>query len=165
MLRGCAGRQDLGNSWSTSTRYHQNQLLPCVFGCSEARDSLAHYVVCPRLKRLVSFTCEHLNLNDDFLRFWGAHASDVVPLKVVAGRPSIQVSSAGLAAIVVLRYVIVMPEQRSCLVCMLPPLWLGYTPNPLETTIRGRRTLNHHRPTSLRLRPLQRVTQLFPIRY
>ena len=54
----------LVNSWTTSYRYHEALLLPCVFGCSKrypkkvdetlTRDELAHYLVCPPLWRLVS---------------------------------------------------------------------------------------------------------------
>ena len=49
------------NGWVTSTRYHEQILLPCVFGCkmfhpihgSGYKDCLAHYLRCPLLWKLV----------------------------------------------------------------------------------------------------------------
>ena len=56
--------RSLVNSWTTSYRFHEAVLLPCVFGCSKVfpkkedsnfpRDELAHYLVCRPLWRLVS---------------------------------------------------------------------------------------------------------------
>ena len=56
--------RSLGNSWTTSYRFHEAVLLPFVFGCSLqypkkddatfSRDELAHYLVCKPLWRLVS---------------------------------------------------------------------------------------------------------------
>ena len=44
------------NSWSTTERYHEEQVLPCIFGCRQyrgceagAKDSLGHYLDCPIL--------------------------------------------------------------------------------------------------------------------
>ena len=34
-----------GNAWSTSERYHENLILPCIFGCG-GRDNLTHYSNC-----------------------------------------------------------------------------------------------------------------------
>ena len=51
------------NGWSTSSRYPEAVSLPCVFGCNCFHplikfhghwDSVAHYLSCPRLNRLVS---------------------------------------------------------------------------------------------------------------
>ena len=63
--------RSLVNSWTTSYRFHEAVLLPCVFGCSLqypkkedatfSRDELAHYLVCKPLWRLVSDI-----LNQDF---------------------------------------------------------------------------------------------------
>ena len=63
--------RNLVNSWTTSYRFHEAVLLPCVFGCSLqypekevatfSRDELAHYLVCKPLWRLVSDI-----LNQDF---------------------------------------------------------------------------------------------------
>ena len=47
---GVAVLRTIVNGWSTSHRLHTSDQRPCVFGCSEAVDSLHHYfVVCPRL--------------------------------------------------------------------------------------------------------------------
>ena len=37
------------NAWSTSSRLHSKPILPCLFGCTNARDSLDHCVTCPAL--------------------------------------------------------------------------------------------------------------------
>ena len=42
------------NAWTTSHRMHETPQLPCVFGCPDARDTLAHYLECPHLWVLVS---------------------------------------------------------------------------------------------------------------
>ena len=34
------------NSWATSYRYHEDPLLPCLFGCTGI-DDLSHYINCP----------------------------------------------------------------------------------------------------------------------
>ena len=36
------------NGWATSQRYHEDKLLPCVFGCEGAPASLPHYLCCIR---------------------------------------------------------------------------------------------------------------------
>ena len=43
-----------GNSWSTSYRYHEPKLFPCLFGCPSSPDKLAHYVTCPWLFKIIS---------------------------------------------------------------------------------------------------------------
>ena len=35
------------NSWGTSARMHERIRLPCLLGCQEAEDHMAHYVQCP----------------------------------------------------------------------------------------------------------------------
>ena len=35
------------NSWATSARMHEHTLLPCLFGCQDAQDEMAHYVQRP----------------------------------------------------------------------------------------------------------------------
>ena len=35
------------NAWCTTTRYHEAQIWPCIFGCRGCRDSLKHYCNCP----------------------------------------------------------------------------------------------------------------------
>ena len=50
------------NSWATSCRYHEKVILDCVFGCNNdhpllsdtvKKDELSHYLVCPRLWKIV----------------------------------------------------------------------------------------------------------------
>ena len=40
-----AALKSWANSWSTSERYHEDTILPCVFGCG-GRDTVAHYITC-----------------------------------------------------------------------------------------------------------------------
>ena len=53
----------VANSWTTSYRYHEHVLLDCVFGCHKMRplrkgathrDTLSHYLVCPRLWSMIN---------------------------------------------------------------------------------------------------------------
>jgi hypothetical protein len=37
------------NSWTTSDRMHGDHVLPCLFGCSDQKDILSHYLRCPTL--------------------------------------------------------------------------------------------------------------------
>ena len=37
------------NSWATSDRYQEPEVLPCLFGCTGEEDVLEHYLVCPIL--------------------------------------------------------------------------------------------------------------------
>ena len=37
------------NSWTTSYRYHEEVLHPCLLGCPGMKDDLAHYVNCPHI--------------------------------------------------------------------------------------------------------------------
>jgi hypothetical protein len=56
--------RSLVNSWTTSYRFHEPILLPCVFGCTHlgpfnrnhvsSRDELSHYLVCRPLWQIVS---------------------------------------------------------------------------------------------------------------
>ena len=41
------------NSWSTSTRYHEDPVPPCLFGCVNLPDSLQHYLACAPMNRIV----------------------------------------------------------------------------------------------------------------
>ena len=41
------------NSWATSTRFHSDIRLPCLFGCSGEEDRMSHYCMCPRLYYLM----------------------------------------------------------------------------------------------------------------
>ena len=41
------------NSWATSHRMHDPIRLPCLLGCQDGADSMAHYVQCPFLYYLL----------------------------------------------------------------------------------------------------------------
>ena len=41
------------NAWSTSRRYHEKCILPCLLGCSDGVDDLSHYFRCFRLWPIV----------------------------------------------------------------------------------------------------------------
>jgi hypothetical protein len=43
------------NGWATSTRYHEDYVLPCLFGCHACSDSMRHYLLCPHLFALWVF--------------------------------------------------------------------------------------------------------------
>ena len=38
------------NSWSTSYRYQEKPLLPCLMGCQLGKDDLSHYVDCIQIQ-------------------------------------------------------------------------------------------------------------------
>ena len=46
------------NAWATSTRLHETNSLPCLFGCVGMRDDFAHYVECKVLNSLCKFLLE-----------------------------------------------------------------------------------------------------------
>ena len=58
------------NGWATSHRYHENKLLPCLFGCSGRIDSLSHYLQCPALLALWRFLACGVASEDPLIR-WG----------------------------------------------------------------------------------------------
>ena len=37
------------NAWTTSSRMHEEERLPCIFGCADCDDELAHYICCDPL--------------------------------------------------------------------------------------------------------------------
>ena len=43
------------NGWATSRRYHEDKILPCLFGCAHSEDDLSHYMQCPHLFALWRF--------------------------------------------------------------------------------------------------------------
>ena len=45
------------NGWATSKRYSNNddKILPCIFGCHNYTDDLAHYLQCPHLYAIWKF--------------------------------------------------------------------------------------------------------------
>jgi hypothetical protein len=57
------------NGWATSYRYHEDKLLPCLFGCSGCKDNLNHYLSCPHLFALWSYLSE--GVSDLPLIRWG----------------------------------------------------------------------------------------------
>ena len=44
-------------AWTTSHRLHEINQLPCVFGCTDSKDTLSHYLVCPVLWQLAREVC------------------------------------------------------------------------------------------------------------
>jgi hypothetical protein len=58
------------NGWATSHRYHEDKVLPCLFGCSGCVDSLSHYLQCPPLLALWRFLTRG-NTSEDPLIRWG----------------------------------------------------------------------------------------------
>ena len=69
------------NGWATSRRYHDNKLLPCLFGCSHRSDELEHYVLCPHLHALWSFLDGSRDINP--LVRWGLITPQASKLKYV----------------------------------------------------------------------------------
>ena len=57
------------NAWASSFRYHEVNLLPCLFGCKDCRDELNHYLQCPHLFALWRFLAG--SASEDPLRCWG----------------------------------------------------------------------------------------------
>ena len=58
------------NGWATSCRFHEDKLLPCLFGCAGERDDLHHYLVCPHLFTLWSFL-SNMSVSELPLIRWG----------------------------------------------------------------------------------------------
>ena len=46
------------NAWCTTSRYHEDTLWPCIFGCASAPDSLAQYLSCFRFWSGVLTSCK-----------------------------------------------------------------------------------------------------------
>ena len=57
------------NGWATSSRFHEDILLPCLFGCRGCNDDLHHYMQCPILYALWSFLAG--GASADPLERWG----------------------------------------------------------------------------------------------
>ena len=51
----------IGGGWTTPTRMHEASILPCLFGCSDAKDEYRHYITCPMLRQLAK---EALNMRE-----------------------------------------------------------------------------------------------------
>ena len=45
--------KSLGHAWTTSSRMHESEVLPCFLGCPGALDTQEHYMACERFWRLV----------------------------------------------------------------------------------------------------------------
>ena len=41
------------NAWATTHRFHEAARLPCLFGCAESSDDLAHYASCELLRSIM----------------------------------------------------------------------------------------------------------------
>ena len=52
--------------WCTATRLHSVQYRPCIYGCSDARDELSHYLQCPILWQFARST---LRINEPSIHF------------------------------------------------------------------------------------------------
>ena len=46
------------SGWTTSHRMHETPISPCLYGCSDAQDSLCHYIDCGRLWRSFRFVAQ-----------------------------------------------------------------------------------------------------------
>ena len=51
------------NGWASSRRYHEEPVLPCLFGCKHAEDDLHHYMQCPHLYALWTYLIPGVSSN------------------------------------------------------------------------------------------------------
>jgi len=63
------------NAWTTSTRMHEDTVLPCLFGCESGRDELAHYLHCVRLWHVI-YLAEY-RFEQNAARLWSDLFSDL----------------------------------------------------------------------------------------
>jgi len=70
------------NGWATSRRYHEDKLLPCLFGCSKQADDMQHYLQCPHLLALWSFLAG--GASDDPLVRWGLIRPEPIQYNYIA---------------------------------------------------------------------------------
>ena len=70
------------NGWATSQRYHEDKLLPCLFGCSGCSDDLRHYLQCPHLFALWRFFAGEVS--EDPLVRWGLISPNYYKLNSIA---------------------------------------------------------------------------------
>ena len=70
------------NGWATSYRYHEAKLLPCMFGCSDCKDNLNHYLICPHLFALTRFLTDGVSENP--LTRWGLLYPSEINFAVIA---------------------------------------------------------------------------------
>ena len=52
----------IAGAWTTTSRMHQDIVWPCIFGCTDARDEVRHYFICPVVWQIAR---ETLNLQED----------------------------------------------------------------------------------------------------
>ena len=53
----------VAGAWTTTVRMHSIHILPCIFGCPQARDQFRHYLICPILWQLAR---EALSLSEEY---------------------------------------------------------------------------------------------------
>ena len=70
------------NGWATSERMHEDIALRCVLGCSDAPDSLSHYVVCPHMFAFQKFIFD--GISDDPLIRFGIKSPCISSFKVIS---------------------------------------------------------------------------------
>ena len=70
------------NGWATSHRMHEDPQLDCLLGCSDAKDSLSHYVMCPHLYALLKYFCDETPSNP--LERFGLKNPSINSLKFVS---------------------------------------------------------------------------------
>ena len=82
------------NSWITSTRFHENERLPCIFGCNSnaprpkndhAEDSVFHYLRCPVLWSVIDSVLECSCLLSPEQRLCLTAFADPVPIVLAHG--------------------------------------------------------------------------------
>ena len=70
------------NAWATTHRFHEARRLPCLFGCSDALDSLNHYAFCPFIRSVTErLGCNHSNTPSCML---GLENPSIIGMKGVA---------------------------------------------------------------------------------
>ena len=57
----------VGGAWCTSVRLSSYENRPCIFGCTDCRDELCHYLQCPLLWQLASGACDSTELDPSLL--------------------------------------------------------------------------------------------------
>ena len=70
------------NGWATSRRYHEAVLLPCLFGCPNEQDNLAHYLICPHLFAIWRYLVG--DVSDMPLTRWGVDSPCVPCMQQIA---------------------------------------------------------------------------------
>ena len=53
----------IGGAWTTTTRMHELNKWPCVFGCIDCQDEFRHYMQCPVLWQLAR---EALSISEQY---------------------------------------------------------------------------------------------------